>query len=137
MFYRKEKLRFQCTGCGMCCMGNNDDDYIAADSHEQERIRAFLGVTQQWFRRRYIVAVDHGTQGIRINNSGRCAFLDRANRCRIYAVRPRQCRAYPFWPEVLANRSAWQAEARQCEGIGRGTVIPLTRIKHALKASGD
>lgn len=121
----------------MCCMGNNDDDYIAADPHEQERIRAFLGVTQQWFRRRYIVAVDHGTQGIRIDNSGRCAFLDRANRCRIYAVRPRQCRTYPFWPEVLANRSAWQAEARQCEGIGRGTVIPLTRIKHALKASGD
>ena len=70
-------------------MGNNDDDYIAADSHEQERIRAFLGVTQQWFRRRYIVAVDHGTQGIRIDNSGRCAFLDRANRCRIYAARPR------------------------------------------------
>ncbi len=115
-------------------MGNNDDDYVAADSREQEHIRAFLGLTRPWFRRRYIVAVEYRVEGIRFDKSGRCAFLDKEDRCRIYSVRPRQCRTYPFWPEVLVCRSAWQAEARFCEGIDGGAVVPLARIKRALKA---
>ncbi|MEX2162891.1 MAG: hypothetical protein WD823_01430 [Sulfuricaulis sp.] len=43
---------------------------------------------------------------------------------------PRQCRAYPFLPE-LASRQAWRAEARRCEGIGSGPVIPLVKLERA------
>ena len=72
-----------------------------------------------------------------MESDGRCTFLDRANQCRIYRVRPKQCRTYPFWPEVLASRSSWRSEAETCEGIGRGAVIPLKRIELALKTSAD
>lgn len=133
MFYHRQKLRFKCTGCGACCMGNEKNHYIAADRREQKRIRSFLGLSRAWFRRRYIVKIDDTLEGIRIEETGRCAFLDQANRCRIYAVRPNQCRTYPFWPEVVTHRSTWQAEARHCEGIGRGNVVPLARIEAALK----
>ena len=39
---------------------------------------------------------------------------------------------YPLWPELLSSRRAWQAEAKRCEGIGRGTVIPIEKIRKAL-----
>jgi Fe-S-cluster containining protein len=133
MFYRRQNLRFQCTGCGACCTGN-PADYVAVDAREQQTIRVFLGVSRQWFRRRYLVKLDGDHKGLASRENGRCVFLDRANRCRIYAARPRQCRTYPFWPEVVHSRTAWQSEARRCEGIGRGRVIPLTRIEAALRA---
>lgn len=136
-FYCRQKLRFRCTGCGACCVGDPDQYYIAATRAEQDKIRAFLGLSLRWFRRRYIVKLDDGTEGIRMEKSGPCAFLDRDNRCRIYTVRPSQCRTYPFWPEVIATRSTWVAEAKCCEGIGRGRVIPLQHIEAALRASGD
>jgi len=47
-------------------------------------------------------------------------------------VRPQQCRTYPFWPEIVETRGAWQEEARRCEGMGRGPVIPLAEIRRRL-----
>ncbi len=135
MFYRHQELRFKCTGCGACCIGNQEDYYVAVDDREQERIRVFLRVSRRWFRRRYIVKVDSVTEGIGSDKTGRCVFLDSGNRCRIYPVRPTQCRTYPFWPELVQTRSAWRTEGRRCEGIGQGTVIPLRRIETALKKS--
>jgi Fe-S-cluster containining protein len=62
---------------------------------------------------------------------GRCVFLDEQMRCRIYKVRPLQCRTYPFWPELM-NPRAWRAEAHRCEGIDRGAVVSLARIRAEL-----
>ena len=69
-----------------------------------------------------------------INNQGGgpCVFLTQDNRCRIYAVRPLQCRTYPFWPEVVESRAVWRGEARRCEGIDQGQVIPVARIRALL-----
>ncbi|MFQ5993625.1 MAG: YkgJ family cysteine cluster protein [Acidiferrobacterales bacterium] len=137
MWHRRQKLRFKCTGCGTCCTGgSNDEHYIAVSAREQDRIRSHLGVSRPWFRRRYVIKVDAAIEGIRLEASGRCAFLDLANRCRIYPVRPQQCRTYPFWPEALASPSSWQAEGCCCEGIGRGSIIPRIRIEKALRNPG-
>jgi uncharacterized protein len=76
-------------------------------------------------------------QGIRIDADGRCSLLGRDMRCRVYAQRPRQCRTYPFWPEVVGSRAAWQREARRCEGIGRGVAaVPLAEIERQLRPVG-
>lgn len=133
MYYREHRLRFHCTGCGACCTGGGDH-YVAVDNSEQEAIRRFLGVSRSWFRRRYLLTLDTGGGELASGRDGRCVFLDAHDRCRVYPVRPRQCRSYPFWPEVVSSRSAWQAEARRCEGIGQGAVVPLRRIEAALKA---
>ncbi len=133
MYYHEHELRFRCTGCGACCTGSADD-YVAVDGSEQEAIRRLLRISKPWFRRRYLIALDTGGKGLASKGDGRCVFLDAHNRCRVYPVRPRQCRSYPFWPEVVGSRSAWLAEARRCEGIGRGTSVPLRRIEAALKA---
>lgn len=130
-YYRRTRLRFACTGCGACCTGGTDHE-VAVDATEQERIRDYLGISTAWWRRRYLVRDRDGHSGIRLARNGRCPFLGKDNRCRIYPVRPRQCRTYPWWPELIEQPGAWQAEARRCEGINRGGIVPLATIERAL-----
>ncbi len=132
-FHHRKQLRFACTGCGACCTGTAED-YVAVDLSEQEKIRRHLGVSQRWFRRRYLVRVDDHTEGLASRADGSCIFLDDAMRCRVYPVRPRQCRTYPFWPEIVRSERSWRREGRRCEGIDRGAAIPLKRIEAALRA---
>lgn len=129
-YYRRAALRFSCTGCGACCTGGADHE-VAVNPAERETIRRFLGLSNSWFRRRYLVR-DGDRNGIRLGRDGRCPFLGRDNRCRIYPVRPRQCRTYPWWPELVEHRQTWLAEGRRCEGINRGEVVPLARIERTL-----
>ncbi len=63
-----------------------------------------------------------------------CVFLDRASEpgkaiCSLYEDRPTQCRTWPWWPENLRDRRAWQRAAKHCEGIGRGPVVPIEQIR--------
>ncbi len=37
--------------------------------------------------------------------------------CSIYAVRPLQCRTWPFWDGNLASRQAWDAASGRCPGM--------------------
>jgi len=129
---RLTPLRFTCTGCGNCCTGNPRDYWVEVSRAQQRRIAEHLGISLAWLRRRYVVRETEG-EGLSMRG-GQCVFLD-GQRCRIYPVRPAQCRGYPLWPELLSDRTAWQAEARRCEGIGRGDVIPLERIRRALKTA--
>ena len=99
---------------------------------ERAAIRAFLKLSPAWFRRRYLVRVDADTTGIRLERNGRCPFLGVDNRCRIYAVRPRQCRTYPWWPELVEKKRDWTEEAQRCEGMNRGTVVPLSSHRAQL-----
>lgn len=129
-------LRFECTGCGGCCTGRGEH-YIETTRTEQRRIQRFLGIGWRWFRRRYLTVDEDGIESLRWVRD-RCVFLDGEKRCRIYAVRPAQCREYPFWPEVVESRKTWEREARRCEGIGRGAVIPLAEVRARLRRqSGD
>ena len=122
-------LRFECTGCGRCCTGGGSY-VVEVNRAEQRRIQQHLGISWPWFRRRYVFRFDDETESL-IMPKGRCVFLDERMRCRIYKVRPLQCRTYPFWPELM-NPRAWRAEAHRCEGIDRGAVVSLTRIRAEL-----
>ncbi len=125
--------RFACTGCGKCCTGDPRRYWIETTRAEQQRIAQYLGISMAWLRRRYVVR-EPGAEGLTMRG-GRCNFLDGGNRCRIYEVRPTQCRTYPFWPELLSSRSAWRQEAKRCEGIGQGETIATDLIKKILKRS--
>jgi Fe-S-cluster containining protein len=130
MYYRYTPLRFECTRCGACCTGPAGCTVMLADG-EAERIRRHLDLSTAWFRRRYLEHMETG-DALRLDN-GRCPFLGTHGGCRIYAVRPRQCRSYPFWPELVATQTAWRREARRCEGIGRGAVVPVAHIERMLR----
>lgn len=136
MYHHVTALRFECTGCGKCCLGN-EDNYVRLSAAEAERIRLHLGLSKDWFRRRYLVRLEPGLgRGLALRD-GRCVFLGEDLRCSIYPVRPTQCRTYPFWPEVLRSRGAWKAEAKRCEGIDRGNTIEVRLVDRQLRRQLD
>jgi Fe-S-cluster containining protein len=132
MIHHRYPLRFQCTSCGGCCVGDDDRGVYMSDS-EAERIRRLLGVSRSWFRRRYVRRLGDDEWEARLADDGRCPFLGVRGRCDVYAARPDQCRSYPFWPEILASRRCWDREARRCEGIGRGPVLEAAVIELRLR----
>jgi Fe-S-cluster containining protein len=105
-----------------------------------------LGLSYPAFLRTYAWRTDQGwslREKEKPNEHGwDCVFLDRDSQpgkalCSIHAVRPRQCRTFPFWPEILASRRAWQKTARLCEGIGRGPLIPADQVRlYAREGTG-
>jgi len=132
MYYKKTNLKFSCTGCGDCCHGRKDS-YILLKQKEAENIRKFLKLSSGWFRRKYLVNLSAESIGIRIEDDGECVFLDNERKCKIYSVRPIQCKTYPFWPELVQTRRAWMAESDRCEGIGRGQGVELQIIERRVK----
>lgn len=132
-WYHRQAPRFECTACGACCLGNGEE-YVFLAAGEDETIRAHLGLTPEWFRRRYLIRMTNGELALRMTAANTCSFLQDDGRCAVYEVRPVQCRSYPFWPELLISEETWRAESLRCEGIDRGQRVSLDTIKAALKA---
>jgi len=130
MIHLQQALHFKCTGCGKCCTGG-EDHYVAMSKMEAKRIQKHLGVSSAWFRRRYVNHLTRNTLTARMHN-GRCVFLNDNGKCRIYQLRPVQCKTYPYWPELLENKQTWDSEAVHCEGINFGSAVPISNIKKKL-----
>jgi Fe-S-cluster containining protein len=123
-------LRFECTGCHACCRGGHDG-VVYATEQELPRIAEFLGMTLPEFDRRHVRRVD-GNGTIRLTADGDCSLWK--DGCTVYPVRPRQCRTYPFWPEHLRSRAAWERESMACEGMGHGERHALVTIRSILRS---
>ncbi|HBP17453.1 MAG TPA: hypothetical protein DEA08_06640, partial [Planctomycetes bacterium] len=66
-----------------------------------------------------------------------CVFWVEEVGCQVYEARPTQCRTYPFWPEVVESREAWEVEAESCPGISEeGERYTKARIERIV-AGGD
>lgn len=119
-------LRFDCSRCGACCSGA--PGYVWIGSGEAAAAAAHLGLGIREFLARYARRVPGGVS-LREDASGRCLLFD--DGCRIYPVRPAQCRTYPFWARIVADRSSWEREAASCPGIGAGPLHGRERIRAA------
>lgn len=129
-------LRFECTQCGNCCTG--PAGYVWFTPEEGRAMAGALGIDLNVFLKRYARTVG-GHDSLReykTDHGHDCVFLDRTSRpgkaiCSIYKTRPKQCRTWPFWPENLKSKRAWQIVKRTtpCPGIGQGRVIPIEAIR--------
>lgn len=123
----KDGLRFCCTQCGNCCTG--PPGYVWVNGKEMEQIAAYLGDGVARLRSEFVREV--GVRySLRERANGDCVFLDaNTRRCTIYAVRPRQCRSWPFWPSNLRSPQDWQQTCEFCPGAGQGEMVPLEQIE--------
>lgn len=87
------------------------------------RIAEHLGMQQEAFEAQYIRRFKHV---IRFKKplDAQCHFLTGGG-CSIHAVKPTQCRLFPFWPELVENRAAWKEAGKTCPGIGKGELIQI------------
>lgn len=116
-------LRFRCRQCGRCCTGDPGTVYVAPD--EITAIAAYLGTDLRTLTSSMLYPF-RDSYSIREDEHGNCLMYDTG--CRIYPVRPRQCRSYPFWFTNLRSRYAWKQTASQCPGIGKGPLFSRDEI---------
>lgn len=127
-------LSFSCTQCGNCCSG--PPGYVWFNHREAVEMAEFLKLDLETFLRRYAHSVN-GNPTLNENRTpdGRydCVFLRRDPTgkalCGIYPVRPRQCRTWPFWPELLKSPAAWDRARGKCPGMDKGKFFPADQIR--------
>jgi len=123
-------LKFECTGCGGCCTGA--PGYVWVNKAEIEAMAKLVDMTVEQFEKHYVRLVGIRKSLIEHAN-GDCVLLDnQQHSCRVYSVRPRQCRTWPFWESNLKTEDHWEDMAEHCPGANRGAVVPLRKIRSQL-----
>jgi Fe-S-cluster containining protein len=126
----KDGLRFRCTRCGCCCTGQpghvwvNPREVAAIAEYRGEPVEEVLGLYTR---------VAHRGRTLREKANGDCVFYDRTAGCTVYAVRPRQCRTWPFWESNVRTPEAWERTCSVCPGSGHGELISAEEITRRLK----
>jgi Fe-S-cluster containining protein len=122
-------IRFQCQRCGACCTGA--PGVIRVSDEEAMAIADFLDQPVQEAIDALLYPWENG-YSIREDDDGRCLFYDEG--CRIYPVRPRQCRTFPFWTAILRSQDRWDSVRRSCPGVGKGRLFAKHEILDILNS---
>lgn len=126
-------LRFSCQQCGQCCWDKGEYTQVYVEGDDLRRMAAYLDLYPDAFYKRFAKRSE-GFDVLR-SRGGACILL-RGGRCRVYPVRPRQCRTWPFWVENL-RRHVWYGEVRKrCPGVGKGRKYDVDEIEKILSSGG-
>lgn len=130
-----DPLTFRCTGCGNCCRALR----VALTARDVARLAhatnlpgsslvAWLAPDEVDMRGepQSFVEVREGRRLMVLSQrDGACTLLGADDRCRAYAARPRDCRAYPFDFEMTSS------------GARRLTLLPLAGCDQAQDGRND
>ena len=125
-------IQFECQGSGKCCTSHGEFGFVFLTKEDRVRLAEFLSLDESEFKKQYC----DETSGIwhlkeRPKNPD-CLFL-KDKKCSIYQARPNQCRTWPFWPEVMKDKS-WKKEvASFCPGVGKGKLWSKEEIEEIIK----
>jgi uncharacterized protein len=123
----EQGLRFACTQCGNCCRNHGDYAFVNLSPRDLAEIPRFLGITLEEFMTRYATKEPGHHPTLRMD-APQCPFLDEQSRCTIYAVRPMQCRTWPFWRSNLEQAKWLGAVRERCPGIGQGETFAREHV---------
>jgi uncharacterized protein len=122
--------RFECQpGCTACC---DQQGFVYLTENDVTRIAAHLNMSEAEFERRYIYRTKNLLR-LRVPKMSQCYFL-RDGGCSIHVVKPVQCRAFPYWPELVDDTKEWFKTAAYCPGIGKGELV---QIEFATKQADE
>ncbi len=140
-------LRFTCTQCGNCCTGPTG--YVWLNPAEIQAFADHFKLLPHEFLSKYARKLDGRWSLNETPRDGKfdCVFLKADPKtggrgCSVYPVRPSQCRTWPFWPDNLRSRSAYNHTARICPGTaagmsGQGNFYPIEKIRILRDATPD
>jgi Fe-S-cluster containining protein len=124
----KDGLNFSCTLCGACC--GLVPGTVRFTSLELSAMSRLLGISEEKFKEDYTWR-KYGTLSLKERSNYDCVFLRTDNRgakCGIYSERPRQCVSFPFWPEILESKDAWERYSNSCPGMNGGKFFSYDEI---------
>jgi hypothetical protein len=131
-YFFDEGLSFECRRCGSCCTG--DPGIVEVNQGEMADIGVFLRLPVSQVVEVFLYRWKNG-HAIGEDSDGRCLFFE--DGCRIYPVRPKQCKTFPFWLANLRSESRWNQIRSQCPGIGSGRLYTKAEILDTISRSFD
>lgn len=131
-YFFDQGIRFECQGCGQCCCGA--PGVIRVTMEEIVRIAEHLSTSSYAILETCVFPYESAFS-IRERTDGSCLFYETG--CRIYPVRPLQCRTFPFWFNNMRSEKKWEQTCRQCPGIGQGPVYNKEQILSILNKMPD
>ncbi len=132
----EEGLPFSCTACGNCCKSRGEYSHVYLREEEVTAMARHLEMDPVEFVRTQ-VRVEDGWITL-LPGLDKCQFLDDSGRCTVYAVRPVQCRTWPFW-DINLDRKVWTEEVNAtCPGSREGgEVHPADQVDAIARATED
>jgi Fe-S-cluster containining protein len=125
-------LRFECKQCGACCTGEPGIIYIGRG--EVKQVAKHLSIQVSELIEMYLYPFMNG-YSVREHSDGRCFFYN--DGCNIYAVRPKQCKTFPFWFENLRSHRKWLHISQECPGIGQGLLYSKEQVLEIVQSNID
>lgn len=115
------ELRFSCQpNCSNCCQMEGE---VYLSEGDLRKAAAFLRLGPEEFEAQFVIRT---RSQLRLRKpEGRQCYFHQNNCCAIHPAKPTQCRAFPFWPELLEDSAAWEEAARYCLGMNRGELIQI------------
>ena len=102
-----------CKECeGNCCTG--ESGYIWVNPKEIKNIAEFLNMDEELFKKTFLIKVGYkySIKEKPYKNGYACIFFEKG--CKIYSVRPNQCKTFPFWDYY---KDKIDDIKRECPGI--------------------
>ncbi len=131
----EEGLPFTCTACGNCCKSRGEYSHVYLREEEVTAIARHLEMDPVEFVRTQ-VRVEDGWISL-LPGLPQCQFLDDAGRCKVYPVRPVQCRTWPFW-DINLDQKTWTEEVNAtCPGSRDGALHGADVVDAIAKATED
>ena len=85
---------FECRRCGACC---RIPGFVRLKGEDSARIAEHLKMSESEFLERFTsLHPDRLSLVLNDRGDGACSMLSEDNRCRIYPVRPKMCRTFPY-----------------------------------------
>lgn len=114
-------MRFECqAGCTKCC---EQQGFVYLTEDDIRRLAEFLGLSTPAFESRYVYRT-RNQRRLRVPRHAQCEFLKEGG-CSVHPAKPLQCRAFPFWPELVGSRKNWRETGAWCPGIGKGELVNI------------
>jgi len=108
------------------------DGLVYLNEDDLKKAAKFVGMSARKFEAKYVYRTRHQMR-FRKPREKQCPFLEEGG-CSIHPAKPTQCRTFPFWPELVEKRAAWNKTAKYCPGIGKG---PLIQIGTAMEMAEE
>ncbi|MCP4854674.1 MAG: YkgJ family cysteine cluster protein [Fuerstiella sp.] len=123
----KAGLNFTCSQCGDCCTGASGVVWVTDEELKEiaDHLDKPIGEIRLFHTR-----LVRGRVSLTEYQNGDCTFFDpEKRRCKVYHVRPIQCRTWPFWQSNVSSQKKWGEVCEYCPGAGQGKVISLEEIE--------
>jgi len=126
-------LKFSCKRCSSCC--RYDSGFVFLSEKDLEKMTEELKTDRNSFIKMYCRWVKDwdGKEvlSLKEKSSKDCILWDQS--CVVYSARPLQCRAFPFWENIMASAESWETAASGCPGINNGEFHTRKKIEEQIR----